>query len=495
MMELPSLSADSLPHTIIAEIHGAATRLIGDTTSSLYEGLSQASRALKKHNLIDSNMAKKLVQLDYAFAWTRHSSTARGRLFLRELQHQLCRAGTPCDPSSSGPLPPSLQECVPSPTIQAYQNLVNAQNDSIAALSRRLEQVTNCAPPRPGRNSKLSPPKRARPADDPGDDKEIEHYKSTIAELRTQAAQHAAVEARRSHLQEQGRVLRTLRIPAGATDAQFRIGEVFTQFSGISDELVISEPYLVSGWQVANLRELVHALATKTHIKRIRLSTHVRSRSAESLLSAAQEVACGLDIDLSIAFCPDIHLRELSYSNGVTISADRGLDLFQAPNSLGVRSCRAATVIYFEMSQKELANQANIAISLADEAKAIIAQSEAQDVRRIKALVATPVSDTSDAAELISLRHQMENAHIKDALNSSGYTLKDMSFEGFVGALRHQFWNRSRGCFDPDKNDVGLEALLRRLPGKLDSLASLGFARRKQPWHSFNDDEQIVFEH
>ena len=43
----------------------------------------------------------------------------------------------------------------------------------------------------------------------------------------------------------------------------------FLQHSGTSAALVISEPYIVSTWQLTNLDDLLQALTAKSHVQEI----------------------------------------------------------------------------------------------------------------------------------------------------------------------------------------------------------------------------------
>merc|ERR1719401_2916119 len=63
-------------------------------------------------------------------------------------------------------------------------------------------------------------------------------------------------------------------------------------------------------------------------------------------------VSCFADRDLTINvdFEPELHLREIIFSNGIVISSDRGLDIFRGEDDGGSRLCKLTRVHYFELA-------------------------------------------------------------------------------------------------------------------------------------------------
>jgi len=116
----------------------------------------------------------------------------------------------------------------------------------------------------------------------PSEDKKLEKANQIIVELRTRNAAQSAFGARTETLDKHGRLLQTLRIPAGALNSSFSVAEVFLKFSGSATELDIQDPYLVSSWQLQHLGSLVEALVAKSHVRKIRLSTHPRSHGSSA---------------------------------------------------------------------------------------------------------------------------------------------------------------------------------------------------------------------
>eukprot|EP00973_Karenia_brevis_P062408 8679832-Karenia_brevis.AAC.1 len=82
------------------------------------------------------------------------------------------------------------------------------------------------------------------------DNSELDRANRMIQELRIQNASQLAAAARKNDFEKKGRLLQTVRVPSGALDVHYSIGEVFTQYAGASTELVISDPYIVSRWQI-----------------------------------------------------------------------------------------------------------------------------------------------------------------------------------------------------------------------------------------------------
>jgi len=225
------------------------------------------------------------------------------------------------------------------------------------------------------------------PAPACSEDNKLEKANQTIVELRTRNAAQSAMSARIETLNKHGRLLQTLRIPSGALDSSFSVAEVFLKFSGSATELDIQDPYLVSSWQLQNLGSLVEALVAKSHVRKIRLSTHPRSLGSSAFLDRLALELADKGLSFSVAYVPDLHLRELAYSNGIAIIPDRGLDIYKGSSSDGLRFCRNSTVLYYECDDKLVVRSANVAASVASEARSLITDDLAKDMLQINALV------------------------------------------------------------------------------------------------------------
>ena len=94
----------------------------------------------------------------------------------------------------------------------------------------------------------------------------------------------------------------------------------------------LSEPYLVSPWQLENLRALMHALLSKTFVRRVRLFSHIRCSGSRSVLQEMGDEFSTFDFRMEFAFADELHVREVAFANGVVISSDRGLDIYRAPS-------------------------------------------------------------------------------------------------------------------------------------------------------------------
>merc|ERR1711865_42559 len=77
------------------------------------------------------------------------------------------------------------------------------------------------------------------PAPACSEDNKLEKANQIIVELGTRNASQSAMGARTAALNNHGRLLQTLRIPAGALDSSFPVAEVFLKFSGSATELDI----------------------------------------------------------------------------------------------------------------------------------------------------------------------------------------------------------------------------------------------------------------
>jgi len=222
-----------------------------------------------------------------------------------------------------------------------WEKLAVAQQDTLAGA---LGQFADNKRPSKKKTASL----QSLPPESPQEDDELAKSRKIIAELRSRDAARAAVEARRNELQMGGRILSTVTIPTGSTAEQYPITDVFVKHVGSSEVLDITEPYLVSCWQMANLSDLLDALVARSFVRTVRLLTHQRSEVSRDALVQLSERLTPIGMQLTIAFAPDLHLRELAYSNGTVISADRGLDIYKAECISGMKRCRNVQIIYYE---------------------------------------------------------------------------------------------------------------------------------------------------
>eukprot|EP00973_Karenia_brevis_P043576 6038373-Karenia_brevis.AAC.1 len=72
---------------LIGHLHGQILRLLSDDAHLPFQGLQEASRCRKLR--LDSRTRKRLVQLDHAFAWTRHITASGSEKFMSQLRCQL----------------------------------------------------------------------------------------------------------------------------------------------------------------------------------------------------------------------------------------------------------------------------------------------------------------------------------------------------------------------------------------------------------------------
>ena len=398
-------------------------------------------------------------------------------------------------------------------TISNAQMLIDAQNNTIAflcsqleagevfpvasddRLAARVEELCNslsayidCLPAMPPRRISTARVDRQRkPGDVCRDDarallasdapasardavpslSELDKANNIILELRSQNASQAASAARRADMREHGRLLQTLHIPSGALDSNFPIADVFLKFVGSATEVDIRDPYLISKWQVGNLASLLDALVARSHVRVARLTSNPRSRSNDGAFADLATRMSGQGLALTWAYQPDLHLREVVFSNGVAVVPDRGLDLYRAPTSDGLRFCRNATVLYYELNDTWVAASSNVAAKIADEARSLVADGVAKDVTHIKAMMKTAPSSSANQRSVTTLRHQLELEHVASTIKEMGYTFVNDQF-----SITH-FMESIRRSADDD-----LDTLLTRVPRLLREIHGYGFVTR-----------------
>ena len=71
---------------LLAETHGAAFRMLCESTGFDGDGLTIVARVARKRGFISSAMAKKCEKLDIAYAVSRHLTKPRASTFVRALQ-------------------------------------------------------------------------------------------------------------------------------------------------------------------------------------------------------------------------------------------------------------------------------------------------------------------------------------------------------------------------------------------------------------------------
>ena len=74
---------------ILMKLHGICLRRLTTRCGKPCEGLGAAARVCRKNKWISNNLAKKLTQLDYACAWTRHASCVKAASLVSTLDAEL----------------------------------------------------------------------------------------------------------------------------------------------------------------------------------------------------------------------------------------------------------------------------------------------------------------------------------------------------------------------------------------------------------------------
>eukprot|EP00973_Karenia_brevis_P061606 8567243-Karenia_brevis.AAC.1 len=101
------------------------------------------------------------------------------------------------------------------------------------------------------------------------------------------------------------------------------------------------------------------------------MTLHIRSKCNDEALHNLSVRFGEKGLKFVWAYKDDLHVRELLYSNGVAIVPDRGLDLYRAPSAAG-RYCRNSTILYYELDDKQIVKSANVAATVAEEARTIL---------------------------------------------------------------------------------------------------------------------------
>ena len=96
--------------------------------------------------------------------------------------------------------------------------------------------------------------------------------------------------------------------------------------AGAADSVIFNDPYMVAPHHLDNLSQLVSSLVTATQVRKLQLITHTRSQVSGERLQGIVRWAKGLGITMAFSFLPDLHLREVAFSNGILVVMDRGSD-------------------------------------------------------------------------------------------------------------------------------------------------------------------------
>ena len=87
---------------VLAELHGQVLRDLCAATGQPAEGLAMAATHARKRGLISNRVAKKLVHLEIATAWSRHATTQRAEQFRLMLCNELKTSTSRCNTAAAG---------------------------------------------------------------------------------------------------------------------------------------------------------------------------------------------------------------------------------------------------------------------------------------------------------------------------------------------------------------------------------------------------------
>ena len=86
-------------------------------------------------------------------------------------------------------------------------------------------------------------------------------------------------------------------------------------------------------------------------MKDITISAHVRLRGNFDALLHLRGHCASMGVAVHLSVEEELHLREASYSNGVTIMSDRGFDIYKAPSaSDGLKTTKQIHIMCFELA-------------------------------------------------------------------------------------------------------------------------------------------------
>ena len=123
-----------------------------------------------------------------------------------------------------------------------------------------------------------------------------------------------------------GDLLRRLVIPDGAPEEQYSFERLFVQHAGNATSVRLDDPYMRSRFPVDNLRQFLSLLLDKTPVRDVFLNAHAGSRRMEHIIDIDCDDFEARGLKFSFDFSDSLHARQLEYSSGIAVVADRGLD-------------------------------------------------------------------------------------------------------------------------------------------------------------------------
>jgi len=444
-------------HLLIYQLRDELLDTLAGVSGQHFQGLASAARGTDS---LSPGCRSQLIKVDFAYNLVRHITKESVYLFQKEVNEDLDGRGKwrrtlpvraevplhgvglvrddrvlqdmPARPESclraSAPVFAPAEAHVDLPSIPAFPHLASKcvddgsssferdrvldhQAQLIDNQNRTIGMILNSKlgkgkQPRGGQDAdhdvRVAPPMEDPTQANKGRSQEaLATAEQTIIDLRHQAAAQSARMARLTELQDNGRLLRSVHIPAGAPADNYTYADLFLRHAGSSSTLQLSEPYLISGFQLNNLRFLCAELASKTHIRKILITTHERSKcQAEALHKLAQEAGAH-NITTTLSYVQDLHIREMQFSNGITVTCDRGLDLYK-PLAAGGLCCRSATVHVFEISVQYLADQSDAVALVVEKASVVLQDDVVKEARMISDYLHKMQDDVVKEARMIA---------------------------------------------------------------------------------------------
>ncbi len=130
-------------------------------------------------------------------------------------------------------------------------------------------------------------------------------------------------------------VEKTILIPDGETGHSYR--NLFGPYMKGASQIILTDPYIRLEYQIKNLLALIGIIDTVDGTVKLHLTTsadddyqkRINSQKFDEIASSIQEHG----INFTYEFSETVHRRGIEFDNGWKISLDRGLDIFQKPDS------------------------------------------------------------------------------------------------------------------------------------------------------------------
>ena len=171
---------------------------------------------------------------------------------------------------------------------------------------------------------------------------EASRQSAVVADIEALQKQMAALEAKLEHslathikhepsATAEGFVLNKINIPAGKMESEqrYQYATLFGKYAFGAESIYMQEPFLQLTHQVSNFQRFVECVFKGSEERLKNVTLHTRSMTPFLGDVCQQWKERGVNIDVKLD--PSLHVREITFSNGIVITSDRGIDLYRAP--------------------------------------------------------------------------------------------------------------------------------------------------------------------